>query len=117
MAYIKNEVPIFGTTFFDGAMARKGYGLNKMCYTFNEAQAREEFSKDEMAYCDRFGLTEAQKQAVRDRDLIKMLEEGGNIYYMAKFAGLLGLNMQDIGALQTGMTLEEFKQKLVDAGR
>ncbi len=117
MAYIKNEVPIFGTTFFDGAMARKGYGLNKMCYTFNEAQAREEFSKDEMAYCDRFGLTEVQKEAVRDRDLIKMLEEGGNIYYMAKFAGLLGLNMQDIGALQTGMTLEEFKQKLVDAGK
>ncbi|WP_165313931.1 protocatechuate 4,5-dioxygenase subunit alpha [Vibrio ziniensis] len=117
MAYVKNEVPVFGTTFFDGAMARKGYGLNKMCYTFNEASAREEFFKDEMAYCDRFGLTEAQKKAVHDRDVLKLIEEGGNIYYLAKFAGLLGMNMQDIGALQTGMSLEAFKQKLVDAGR
>ncbi|CAE6932498.1 protocatechuate 4,5-dioxygenase subunit alpha [Vibrio sp. B1FLJ16] len=117
MAYVKNEVPVEGTIFFDGDMARKGYGLNKMCFSFNEAKAREEFVEDEMAYCDRFGLTEAQKKAVHDRDVLKLIEEGGNIYYLAKFAGLLGMNMQDIGALQTGMSLEEFKQKLVDAGR
>ncbi len=117
MAYAKNEIPVPGTTFFDGGMARKGYGLNKMCFTFNEAKAREEFFEDEMAYCDRFGLTEEQKQAVRERDVLKLIEEGGNIYYLAKFAGLLGMNMQDIGALQTGVSLEEFKQKLVDAGR
>ncbi len=91
--------------------------MNKMCFTFNEASAREEFIKDEMAYCDRFGLTEEQKQAVRERDVLKLIEEGGNIYYLAKFAGLLGMNMQDIGALQTGVSLEEFKKKLVDAGR
>ncbi|KQH89105.1 protocatechuate 4,5-dioxygenase subunit alpha [Vibrio fluvialis] len=117
MAYVKNEVPIFGTTFFDGHMTRKGYGLNKMCYSLNEASAREAFFSDEMAYCDRFGLTDEQKQAVRERDLLRMIELGGNIYYLAKFAGALGMNMQDIGALQTGMSVEAFKQKLVDAGR
>lgn len=117
MAYTKNEVPLFGTTFFDGTMAQKGYGLNKMCFTFNNASAREAFFADEMGYCDQFGLTDAQKQAVRERDVLKLIEEGGNIYYLAKFAGLLGMNMQDIGALQTGMSLDEFKQKLVDAGR
>jgi protocatechuate 4,5-dioxygenase alpha chain len=41
---------------------------------------------------------------------------GGSIYYLAKFVGMLGLNMQDIGAMQTGMSVEEFKQKLVRAG-
>lgn len=117
MAYVKNEVPIFGTTFFDGNMARKGYGLNKMCFSLNEAAAREAFFADEMAYCDRFNMSEEQKQAVRDRDVLRLIELGGNIYYLAKFAGALGMNMQDIGALQTGMSLEAFKQKLVDAGR
>ncbi len=41
--------PIQGTTMFDGAMAMKGYGLNKMCYSFNNKENREEFLADEMA--------------------------------------------------------------------
>ena len=32
MTYLNNK-PIPGTTMFDGAMARKGYGLNKMCHS------------------------------------------------------------------------------------
>ena len=27
---------------------------------------------------------------------------GGNIYYLAKFAGIFGLSVQDVGAQQTG---------------
>jgi len=46
-----------------------------------------------------------------------MLDAGGNAYYLAKLAGIFKLDMQDIGALQTGVTKDEFKQKLVDAGR
>ena len=33
--------PIPGTTIFDGRQAMKGYALNKMCYSFNGAAARE----------------------------------------------------------------------------
>jgi hypothetical protein len=40
---------------------------------------------------------------------------GGNAYYLAKFAGIFKLDMQDIGAQQTGMTKDEFKAKLVAA--
>lgn len=116
VSYVHNRKPIPGTTMFDGEMARKGYGLNKMCYSLNESKAREEFRQDEMLYCDKFGLTEAQKDAIKNRDVLKLIEEGGSIYYLAKFAGLLGLNVQDVGALQTGMTVEEFKEMLVRAG-
>jgi protocatechuate 4,5-dioxygenase beta chain len=35
--------PIPGTTIFDGAQARKGYALNKMCYSFNNAANRAAF--------------------------------------------------------------------------
>lgn len=117
MSYLDDKRPIEGTILFDGEMAHKGYGLNKMCYSFNSAEAREEFKQDEQAYCARFGLNEAQSRAVADRDILGLLRQGGSIYYLAKFAGLLGLNMQDIGALQTGMSLEEFKAKLLAAGK
>lgn len=116
MSYLDNKTPIPGTILFDGKAARKGYGLNKMCYTLNEQAARDEFSKDEIAYCDKFGLTEEQKQAITNRDILGLLELGGSIYYLAKFVGMLGLNMQDIGAMQTGMSIDEFKQKLIKAG-
>jgi len=116
MSYLDNPTPIPGTILFDGKAARKGYGLNKMCYTLNEQIARDEFTKDEMAYCDKYGLSEAQKQAIAERDVLGLLQLGGSIYYLAKFVGMLGLNMQDIGAMQTGMSVEEFKQKLVRAG-
>lgn len=115
MSYLDNE-PIPGTTFFDGRMARKGYGLNKMCYSFNERKARDEFTEDEMTYCDKFGLSEPQKEALKNRDVLGLLALGGSIYYLAKFVGILGLNVQDVGALQTGMTTEEFKEMLVKAG-
>ncbi|HHC7310183.1 TPA: protocatechuate 4,5-dioxygenase subunit alpha [Vibrio campbellii] len=116
MTYLNNK-PIPGTTMFDGAMARKGYGLNKMCHSLNEQVGRDEFLADEMAYCDKYGLTEAQKTAIKERDVLGLIREGGSIYYLAKFVGMLGLNMQDIGAMQTGMTVEEFKQMLVEAGK
>jgi len=109
---------IYGTIIFDGPTSSKGYPLNKMCYTFNSKECRDEFVKDEKAYCRKFGLSEAQTDAVEKRDILKMLDEGGNAYYLAKLAdGVLGLDMQDIGALQTGVTKEEFKQKLVKAGQ
>jgi protocatechuate 4,5-dioxygenase alpha chain len=102
-----------GTIIFDGTQAVKGYGLNKMCWSFNQAANREEFLRDEDAYCRKFDLTRAQRQAVKDRNILALVEEGGNINYVAKFAGIFGWNVQDIGAQQTGMTVDEFKAKLL----
>jgi protocatechuate 4,5-dioxygenase, alpha chain len=106
-----------GTTIFDGAQARKGYALNKMCYSFNAAENREAFKRDEDAYCAKYGLNAAQREAVRRRNVLELIAAGGNIYYLAKFAGIFGLGVQDVGAQQTGMSVDDFKAKLVAAGR
>jgi protocatechuate 4,5-dioxygenase, alpha chain len=106
-----------GTLMFDGDQAQKGYALNRMCYSFNSAVNRAAFVANEDAYCAKFGLTPAQRKAVKSRDVLAMIEAGGNIYYLAKLAGILGLNVQDIGAQQTGTTVDEFKAKLEAAGR
>jgi protocatechuate 4,5-dioxygenase alpha chain len=73
--------------------------------------------KDEEAYCRKYGLNEQQRAAIKARNVLQLIEAGGNVYYLAKFAGIFGLNVQDIGAQQTGMSVEDFKAKLVAAGR
>jgi protocatechuate 4,5-dioxygenase alpha chain len=106
-----------GTILFDGDQAQKGYALNRMCFSFNNAENRAAFLKDEDAYCDKFGLNTEQRAAVKSRNVLKLLKAGGNVYYLAKLAGIFGLNVQDIGAQQTGVSVDEFKAKLEAAGR
>jgi protocatechuate 4,5-dioxygenase alpha chain len=111
---LQQDIP--GTTMFDGSQAEKGFALNRMCFSFNSAENRAAFLADEDAYCRQFGLSDAQRQAVKSRNVLKLIEAGGNIYYLAKLAGIFGLNVQDIGAQQTGMSVEGFKSKLRAAG-
>lgn len=104
--------PIPGTTPFDGEQAQKGYALNKMCYSFNSADNRNAFKADEAAYMAQYGLNAQQTEAIRTRNVLGLIAAGGNVYYLAKFAGILGLDVQDLGAAQTGLTKEQFKAKL-----
>ena len=110
---MKQDIP--GTIMFDGTQAQKGLALNRMCFSFNSAENRAAFVRDEDAYCRKFGLGEEQRAAVRSRSVLAMIEAGGNVYYLAKLAGIFGLNVQDIGAQQTGTSVDEFKAKLVAA--
>lgn len=105
-----------GTTIFDGEQAMKGYALNKLCYSFNDAANRQAFLADEAGYIASYGLSEAQAAAIRSRNVLQLLAAGGNAYYLAKFAGIFGLDMQDIGAQQTGLTKDQFKARLLAAG-
>jgi protocatechuate 4,5-dioxygenase, alpha chain len=114
---MSNTQQIPGTTVFTGAEAQRGLALNKMCFSFNSAENRAEFLRDQEGYCAKFGLTPEQTAAVKARNVLAMIEAGGNVYYLAKLAGIFGLNVQDIGAQQTGMTAEAFKAKLQQAGR
>jgi protocatechuate 4,5-dioxygenase, alpha chain len=111
---MQQDIP--GTTIFDGAQAQKGMALNRMCFSFNSAGNRAAFLADEEAYCRKFGLDDQQRAAVKSRSVLRMIGAGGNVYYLAKLAGIFGLNVQDIGAQQTGMTVAAFKSKLQAAG-
>ena len=102
-----------GTALFDGTLARKGFALNAMCFSFNDEANRKAFLANEDAYCAKFALTAEQRAAVAKRDVLAMIAAGGNVYYLAKLAGIFGLNVQDLGALQTGMSVEAFKAMLL----
>lgn len=107
---LRRSIP--GTALFDGELAERGFALNAMCYSFNLAANRAAFVADEEGYCHQYGLTGAQRAAVAARDVPAMLAAGGNVYYLAKLAGIFGLNVQDLGALQTGRSVADFKAML-----
>lgn len=114
---LSDKQPIPGTYIFDGHEAIKGYALNKMCYSFNSAENRAEFLQDEDAYCTKFGLNDEQRKAIRERNVLGCIHAGGNIYYLAKFTGIFGLNVQDVGAQQRGMSVPAFKEMLLAEGK
>lgn len=100
------------TPIFDGRAAQLGYPLNAMCFSFNNASNRALFLRNPEAYFDEYGLSEEQRQAVRSRDVLRMIALGGNAYYLLKLANLLGMDVQDIGAQQTGLSRAAFQAKL-----
>ena len=112
-----DDIP--GTYVQDAAHLRKGYHLNMFCMSLNRADRRDAFRADEAAYLDGFPMTEAQREAVLARDWLGLLRLGGNIYYTFKLAACDGLTMQHVGAGMsgTGMTVEAFRQMMLDGGR
>ena len=110
------DAGIPGTILFDGQHAIEGYALNKMLFSFNSAANREAYRSNEDAYCEKFNLTARQRRAIKERNVLELLESGGHIYYLAKWGGIIGLGVQDIGAQQTGMSVEEFKAMLARGG-
>ena len=107
-----DQIP--GTYVFDGKCAHNSYALNKLFYSFNEEECRAEFDADPTAYCDKFGLTDEQKDLVLKQDFLGILRAGANIYYLAKFCVPRGLSVQDVGAAFQGIPGDEFREKLLE---
>ena len=106
-----------GTVVFDADQARKGYHLNMFCMSLMKAENRAAFKQNERAYLDKWPMTEEQKQAVLKRDWNQMLQLGGNIYFTAKLAATDGLSFQQIAAMMTGKSQQEYAEMMLKGGR
>ena len=60
----------------------------------------------------KFGLNEEQAAGIRGRDVLGLICAGGKRLLPRNSPASSASNMQDIGALQTGMTVDEFKANL-----
>ena len=117
MALEKPYADVPGTTIFDADMSRKGYHLNQFCMSLMKAPNREKFKANERAYLNEWPMTEEQKQAVLDRDYNRMISLGGNIYFLAKIFSTDGISFQDAASTMTGMTVEQYKDMMINGGR
>ncbi len=110
-----DDIP--GTIIFDADMARKGYHLNQFAMSLMKAANRESFKADERAYLDEWPMTEEQREAVLERDYNRMMSLGGNIYFLAKIFSTDGISFQDAASTMTGMSVDEYRQMMLDGGR
>jgi len=110
-----DDIP--GTILFDAERSRQGYHLNMFCMSLMSPDNRTTFRADERAYLTRFPMTPEQAESVLRRDWNGMLELGGNIYYTSKLAACDGLSFQNIAALMTGSTQEEYAAMMLAGGR
>jgi protocatechuate 4,5-dioxygenase, alpha chain len=113
----KPYLDIPGTTIFDAEQSRRGYWLNQFCMSLMKAENRARFKSSERAYLDEWPMSEAQKQAVLERDLNKAIAAGGNIYFLAKIGATDGKSFQQMAASMTGMSEHEYREMMIRGGR
>ncbi len=117
MSLDKPYLDIPGTTIFDADQARKGYHLNQFCMSLMKAANRERFRANEQAYLEEWPMTEEQRQAVLRRDWGRMVELGGNVYFLAKLFSTDGKSFQYVAAQMTGLSQEAYARMMLEGGR
>ena len=116
-AYLAEFDDIPGTRVYTAKRARQGYHLNQFAMSLMKAENRERFRADEKAYLDEWQLCDAQKEAVLDRDYNRLLDEGGNIYFLAKLFSTDGQSFLQAVGTMTGMSPEDYQAMMVAGGR
>ena len=111
-----DDIP--GTRVFTAQRAKQGFNLNEFCMSLMKEANRERFKQDERAYLDETTrMSEEQKQAVLARDYNKMIDLGGQIYFLAKIFATDGLSYLQAVSTMTGMPVDEYQQMMIHGGR
>ncbi len=108
-----DDIP--GTRVYTAARARQGYHLNQFAMSLMKAENRTRWLADERAYLNEWPMTQDQKDAVLARDYNRLLDLGGNIYFLSKVFSTDGLSFLQAVSTMTGMSVEEYKA-MMDAG-
>jgi protocatechuate 4,5-dioxygenase alpha chain len=106
-----------GTRVFTTKRARQGYHLNQFCMTLMKPENRKKWLADEEAYLVDWKITEDQKEALLARDYNRLLDLGGNIYYLAKVFSTDGLSFVQAVSTMTGMNVDDYKAMMNAGGR
>ena len=110
-----DDIP--GTKVFNAMRSRQAYHLHKFCMSLMQEANREAFRADERAYLDKFRMSDEQKQAVLERDFTKLIDLGGNIYFLVKLSNTDGWTTQKAVGSMTGMTPDEYAAMMRAGGR
>jgi protocatechuate 4,5-dioxygenase alpha chain len=115
--YLAEFDDIPGTRVFTAKRARQGYHLNQFAMSLMKPENRERWKADERTYLDEWPVSEEQKQAVLDRDYNRMLDLGGNIYFLAKVFSTDGQSFLQAVSTMSGMSLEDYSAMMIAGGR
>jgi protocatechuate 4,5-dioxygenase, alpha chain len=116
-SYLAEFDDIPGTRVFTASRARQGYWLNQFAMSLMKEENRTRFLADEKAYLDEWDLSDEAKQAVLDRDYNRMIDCGGNVYFLSKLFSTDKQSFQFAAGSMTGMTPEEYAEMMLKGGR
>jgi len=115
--YLAEFDDIPGTRVYTAARARKGYWINQFAMSLMKAENRERFKADEKAYLDEWKLSDEAKEALLARDYNRLLDLGGNVYFLAKLFSTDGLSFAEAVSTMTDMTFPEYREMMNKGGR
>lgn len=115
--YLAELEDIPGTRVFTAKRARQGYHLNQFAMSLMKAENRDRWKADEAAYMSEWAITDEQRQAVIDRDYNRMLELGGNIYFLSKIFSTDGISFAEAVSTMTDMSFPEYREMMMNGGR
>jgi len=115
--YLAELEDIPGTRVYTAQRAREGYWVNQFAMSLMKGENRERWKADEKAYLADWPMTDEQRQSILDRDYNRMLELGGNIYYLAKVFSSDGLSFLQAVSTMTGMSVEDYQAMMIAGGR
>lgn len=115
--YLAEFEDIPGTRVFTAARARIGYHLNQFAMSLMKPENRERWKADEAAYLADWPLSGEQKEAVLARDYNRMLDLGGNIYFLSKIFSTDGQSFVQAVSSMTGASVEDYQAMMNAGGR
>ena len=115
--YLAELEDIPGTRVYTAARARRGYWLNQFAMSLMKGENRRRWLADERSYLEAWPMTCEQKEALLSRDYNRLLDLGGNIYYLAKVFATDGLSFVEAVSTMTGMSVEDYQAMMIAGGR
>ena len=115
--YLAEFDDIPGTRVYTATRARKGYWINQFAMSLMKAENRERFKADERAYLDKWKLSDEAKEALLARDYNRLLDLGGNVYFLSKLFSTDGLSFAEAVSTMTDMTFPEYRDMMNNGGR
>ena len=116
-AYLAEFEDIPGTRVYTAQRARQGCHLNQFAMSLMKPENREQWKADEKVYLAKWKLTDEQREAVLARDYNRLLDLGGNIYFLAKIFSTDGLSFLQAASTMSGMSLEDYSAMMIAGGR
>ncbi|HIV72681.1 MAG TPA: gallate dioxygenase [Candidatus Aquabacterium excrementipullorum] len=99
-----------GTYPFDLARSVKGYDINKFLHDLVIPEHRARFLADEDGSMRAAGLSELERQMIRDRDWRALIRYGAIFFVLEKLAAVVGTSNLHVYAAMRGQSLEEFQK-------
>jgi protocatechuate 4,5-dioxygenase, alpha chain len=115
--YLAELEDIPGTRVFTAARARKGYWLNQFAMSLMKPDNRDRWKADESAYLEEWKLSPEQKAAILARDYNRLIDLGGNIYFLSKIFSTDGISFAEAVSTMTDMEFPEYREMMLNGGR